>query len=98
MNFVEDIKPISYLKSNTTDIVKSFDDGVQGPMIITQNGEAKMVVLSIADYQKAKDAEQANREKMAFLQLMAMGSKEIERGEVISGDDFLASLDREDTP
>lgn len=97
MNLAESIKPISYLKSHATEIVKGFDDATQGPMVITQNGEAKMVVMSVADYQRARDEAQAAREKMAFLQLMALGNKEIARGDVLSEEDFLAELDRDDT-
>jgi len=39
----EQIKPISYLKSNAADIVKNFATNPE-TIIITQNGEAKMVV------------------------------------------------------
>ena len=92
MNFSEDIKPISYLKSHTTEIVKSFDEQLQGPMIITQNGEAKMVVLGIADYQRILAEKQSSQEKIAFLQLMRLGDIELSKGEFISEDDFLVKL------
>ena len=43
MTLATQIKPISYLKSNAADIVKDFLVNPE-PLIITQNGEAKMVV------------------------------------------------------
>ncbi len=51
MNITEQIKPVSYLTSHTTEIIRSFDEEHAGPMIITQNGEAKMVSISIKSYQ-----------------------------------------------
>ncbi len=40
MSLAEQIKPISYLKSNAADIVTAFADNPES-IIITQNGEAK---------------------------------------------------------
>lgn len=40
LNLKEDIKPISYIKTNAADMMKYVTD-VKNPIIITQNGEAK---------------------------------------------------------
>ena len=88
MNFTEQIKPISYLKSHTTEIVRSFDDGKQGPLIITQNGEPKMVVLSIQEYQSFV-------EKASFNKLVAMGNRQIAAKEYVTGEDLIAALEQE---
>lgn len=88
MNFIEQIKPISYLKSHTTEIVKSFERGEQGPLIITQNGEPKMVVLGIQEYQSFI-------EKAAFNKLVAMGNRQMAANEYVDGDDFIADLEKE---
>ena len=41
MHIVDDIKPVTYLKSKTADVLK-FINETHRPMIITQNGEAKV--------------------------------------------------------
>ena len=50
MSLAVQIKPISYLKTNATDIVKEFAVNPE-TIIITQNGEAKMVVMDIGAYE-----------------------------------------------
>jgi len=40
MKFSSQIKPISYLKSHTAEIVRELSEKRQ-PLLITQNGEAK---------------------------------------------------------
>jgi PHD/YefM family antitoxin component YafN of YafNO toxin-antitoxin module len=42
-------------------------------MIITQNGEAKLVLLDIESYEQAQ-------ETMALLKILALGSRQIEEG------------------
>jgi len=42
-------------------------------MIITQNGEAKLVLLDIESYEQAQEA-------MALLKILALGSRQIEAG------------------
>jgi prevent-host-death family protein len=61
------IKPISYLKSHAAEIVKDFTTNPE-PLIITQNGEAKMVVMDIAEYER-------QQETLALLKLVSMGKK-----------------------
>jgi prevent-host-death family protein len=94
MDAIGQIKPITYLKSNATDIVKAFEQSNQGPLIITQNGEAKMVVLSYEAYQESLVEKKEALERMAMMKLIAMGNKEILDGNVTSEDDFLAEVDK----
>ena len=93
-NLKERIKPISYVKANTAEIVSSFDAGQHEPLISTQNGEAKMVVLSMHAYQEGKRQARPMREQHAFMKLIAMGNQEIAHGDVMAEEDFLASLDQ----
>ncbi|KQZ34215.1 type II toxin-antitoxin system Phd/YefM family antitoxin [Duganella sp. Root1480D1] len=95
MDITEQIKPISYLKSHTTEIVRKFDEEDNGPMIITQNGEAKMVVISIKSYQEAIEQRKLNEERMAFMKLLALGTKEIADGKFVSEEEFLDEMDRD---
>ena len=95
MDATERIKPISYLKANTTEIVSGFDGGQHDPIIITQNGEAKMVVLSMHAYQEGKRQAQQMQEQHAFMKLIAMGNADIARGDTVTEEDFLARLDQD---
>jgi len=74
----ERIKPISYVKSHVSEIVGSLSK--QGePLIITQNGEAKAVLLDYDHYEQT-------RETLALLKILAIGNKQIEEGKVIPAD------------
>jgi prevent-host-death family protein len=55
IDFVRDIKPISYVKAHTTEVVKNVGE-TRSPVIITQNGEAKAVIIDIESYQKTLNA------------------------------------------
>jgi prevent-host-death family protein len=88
MSLAQQIKPISYLKSNAADIVKAFATNPEA-IIITQNGEAKMVVMDIGAYER-------QQETMALLKLLSLGKKEINDGKFQSANDFFAEMDAEE--
>ncbi len=74
MKYFQQIKPISYLKAHAAEIVRNLSE--QGePLVITQNGEAKVVMQDIASYEQMQ-------ETMAMLKILALGNKQIEAGEV----------------
>ena len=54
-NVQECIKPISYVKTNAADMM-SFVNEKKEPLIITQNGESRAVLIDIESYQEMKDA------------------------------------------
>ena len=87
MSLAEQIKPISYLKSNAADMVKEFLTNPEA-IIITQNGEAKMVVMDIVAYEQ-------QQETMALLKLLSLGRKDIQEGNFQSADDFFNEMDAE---
>ena len=88
MTLATQIKPISYLKSNAADIVKNFASNPES-LIITQNGEAKMVVMDIHEYER-------QQETFALLKLIAIGKKEFELGQFQEADAFFAEMDKEE--
>ena len=74
MKLSSQIKPISYLKAHAAEIVRNLGD--QGsPLIITQNGEAKVVLQDIESYEQTQ-------ETIAFLKMLALGNCQIEAGKV----------------
>lgn len=87
MQFSSHIKPISYLKEKTATVVKEITESRE-PMIITQNGEATFVVQDIKSFEQTQQT-------LALLKLLALGQKEIERGEFTEADNFFAQMDKE---
>jgi prevent-host-death family protein len=84
MKLSSQIKPISYLKARAAEIVRTMSDQ-GGPLIITQNGEAKVVVQDIASYEQTQ-------ETMALLKILALGTRQIEEGKVQHADDAIQRL------
>lgn len=82
------IKPISYLKSHTAQIVKDISLSRE-PLLITQNGEAKLVVIDVKSYEERENT-------LALLKILALGKREIELGQVKDAEDVFALLDQEE--
>ena len=84
MRLSNQIKPISYLKANAAEIIRHLgEDG--DPLIITQNGEAKVIIQDIESYEQTQ-------ETMALLKILALGNRQIEEGKVISAADAINRL------
>ena len=88
MKFSSQIKPISYLKSHTAEIVKNISESRE-PLLITQNGEAKLVVLDVKTYEEQE-------ETLALLKILALGNHEIEQGKFRDIEDVFEALDKVD--
>ena len=74
MSLSDQIKPISYVKSHASMILRELAE--QGePLIITQNGEAKAVLQDVHSYERTQ-------ETMALLKILALGNRQIEDGRV----------------
>lgn len=78
MKLASQIKPISYLKAHAAEVVRQLNEQKQ-PMIITQNGEAKIVVQDIESYELTE-------ETLALLKILALGDREIEQGKATSAE------------
>ena len=84
MKLSNQIKPISYLKAHAAEIVRNFGEQRE-PMVITQNGEAKVVIQDIESYEQTQ-------ETMALLKIMALGMRQIEEGKVLPAEDVIRRL------
>lgn len=87
MNF-SNIQPISYLKTNTSDVVKQVQE-THDVVAITVNGRVQAIVQDPVSFQQTQD-------QIAMLRLLALGRKQIEEGKVIAHEDVLALLEAED--
>jgi prevent-host-death family protein len=72
MNIVNDIKPVTYLKSNAADLLKQINE-TQRPVIITQNGEPKAVLQDPASYENMRNA-------IGILKLISQGEADVRDG------------------
>jgi prevent-host-death family protein len=82
------IKPISYLKSHAAEVIKEINETRQ-PFLITQNGEAKLVVMDVKTFEEQE-------ETLAMLKLLALGRKEYEQGKYRSLEEVFADLDKDE--
>ena len=84
MKLSTNIRPISYLKTHASEIVRTLGDWGEH-LIITQNGEAKVVLQDIDSFEQTQ-------ETMALLKILALGSRQIEAGQVEPAEDVVARL------
>ncbi|MBF37651.1 type II toxin-antitoxin system Phd/YefM family antitoxin [Idiomarina sp. UBA4520] len=87
MALSDKIKPISYLKANAAKISLELTES-EGPMYITQNGEAKMVVQDVKSFEKTQ-------ETLAMLKILALGNQQIESGNIQAADSAFDNLKQE---
>jgi prevent-host-death family protein len=73
LRFSTQIKPISYVKAHAAELLDRIT-AEREPIIITQNGEARAVLVDVHTYEESQ-------ETMALLKILAIGNRQIEAGE-----------------
>ena len=86
MNLSQDIKPISYLKSKTADVINNVNEN-QRSIIITQNGEAKAVIQDIKSYENLQNS-------LSLLKLIIQSENDIENNKTISQEKMFVELEK----
>jgi prevent-host-death family protein len=84
MKMSDQIKPISYLKAHAAELIRNLHEH-QHLLVITQNGEAKVVIQDIESYEQTQ-------ETLAMLRILALGSRQIEDGKVRRATDVIPHL------
>ncbi len=84
MNLKEDIRPISYIKTNAAQILKRINE-TRNQIVITQNGEEKAVLLDTESYQEMLST-------ISILKLLSQSEKEIEDGRILKNDEVFREL------
>lgn len=72
MKLSDAVKPISYFKAHASEVIRDVVEG-QKTVVITQNGEAKVILQDIHEYEKTQ-------ESLALLKILAMSRKSLEEG------------------
>ena len=74
LNLVQDIKPISYVKAHTAEIMKQIAEK-NNPIVITQNGEAKAVLMDVKHYQGIIDT-------INLIKIISIGENDIKNNRI----------------
>ena len=85
MKLSESIKPVTYLKTNSADVIKKVTDSKR-PMIVTQNGEAKVVVMDIETYER-------DRQAFLMMRILAKGVRDAENGKLHDADEVFDEVE-----
>jgi prevent-host-death family protein len=72
MEISSDIKPVTYLKSKTADLLKKINE-THRPVVITQNGEPRAVLQDPKSYDNMRRA-------IGILKLISQGEEDIRAG------------------
>jgi PHD/YefM family antitoxin component YafN of YafNO toxin-antitoxin module len=85
ISLIEDVKPISYIKTHAADMLAYINDN-RNPIVITQNGEARGVMLDIESYQKMTNA-------LILMKLIERSEASIEAGAIKNHAQVFATLE-----
>jgi prevent-host-death family protein len=86
MQLSQDIKPISYLKAKTADVINSVNEN-QRTIVITQNGEAKAVIQDIRSYENIQNT-------LNLLKLIIQSENDISENKVTAQDEMFKNLEQ----
>ena len=76
MHIIDDIKPVTYLKSKAADLLNQINT-THRPVVITQNGEPRAVLQDPKSYEDMRNA-------IGILKLISQGENDIRSGKVKS--------------
>jgi PHD/YefM family antitoxin component YafN of YafNO toxin-antitoxin module len=74
MKLSESIKPISYFKAHSSEIINDLTSNHK-TMVITQNGEARAVIQDVRVFEQTP-------ESLALLKILSMSRENMEKGNV----------------
>ena len=81
-----DIKPISYLKSKTAEVINEASEKKRA-IIITQNGEAKVVIQDIKTYENMQNS-------INLLKLIVQSENDIENKNIVNQEEMFSNLEK----
>ncbi len=85
MRIQEDIRPVKVMRTQATELLRTVSE-TRRPVVITQNGEPKGVLLDVASYQALRDT-------ALMLKLIGL-SEEEERAGTVPQDEVFAEARR----
>ena len=85
MKILQDIKPVTYLKSRAADLLKQINK-THRPVIITQNGEPRAILQDPESYENMRNA-------IGILKLISQGEEEIRDGKLKSQQEVFENIE-----
>jgi prevent-host-death family protein len=90
LNLKDDIRPISYIKANAANVMNHVNES-KSPIVITQNGEARAVLLDLETYQSMQNA-------FSLLSIFKVAEEELRSGQGESLDEVADAIASEYFP
>jgi prevent-host-death family protein len=84
MKLSEDVKPISYIKSHASEIIRDLSEE-NSTIVITLNGEAKAILQDIREYEKVQ-------ESLAMLKILAHSGRNLKAGKTRPAKDVFRDI------
>lgn len=84
INLKEDIRPISYIKTHAADMLNYINEN-KNPVIVTQNGEARGVLLDVESYQNMINA-------LSLMKLIQISENSISEGSLHKNKEVFSDL------
>jgi len=86
MRIEHDVKPVTYMKTKAAELLRSVDES-RRPVVITQSGEPKGVLMDIASYQELRQA-------TLLLRLVAQGEADVREDRTVAQERVFRTLRR----
>lgn len=84
MRIEHDIRPVTYMKTKAAELLRSVDES-RRPVIITQSGEPRGVLMDFESYQELRQA-------TLLLRLLAQGEADAREGRTVPQEEVFRSL------
>lgn len=84
MRIQHDVKTVTYMKTKAAELLRSVDES-RRPVVITQSGEPKGVLIDFESYQDLRQAS-------LLLKLLAQGEADIRGGRLLPQDQVFKQL------
>ena len=86
MKLAEDIQSLTYVKTHPTEVIREININ-RRPIVITQKGAARAVLIDIDSYEKQKNI-------LFMLKLVIQGEKDIKNKNYIEQEEFFKTMDQ----
>jgi len=84
MRIEHDVRPVTYMKTKAAELLRSVDES-RRPVVITQSGEPKGVLMDFTSYRELREA-------TLLLRLLAQGEADVRQGQTTTQEQVFKSL------
>ncbi len=84
MRLANRVRSVSYLKAHAAEVLRELAE-LQEPLIVTQNGEARAVLIDVAAFDQLQ-------ETVALIKLMSLADRQLTDGMVQTAADAVAAF------